>query len=429
MAKRQIFSNFIGENQIVTQKMDPLDQKHSIEARKPNHAAKVLNKFIPQGSILERLMNFAWSVPDFRRCDKGNIRHRLSDIIILMILGRTCGYVGRADIIAFGRHNLKKLRKMGLLKNGIPSEATLCRVENGVDDLSMADRMQAFAEGFRNELLKACRDREIVCGDGKAERGTVQENGRNPDIVSAYSFNAGITVVTEACQEKSNEIKAVPVLIDKIDISGKIVTADAMSMQKEIIDRIREQGGDFLIELKANQRSLRYGVEDRLEGITPVYSYTEGPELGHGRIETRTYRVYDGLEVIADKEKWGGNMTIIEYEADTVRKSTGAHTSEKRLYVSSLPTDTPALGAYVRDHWSIESMHWGLDVNLLQDRIKRKSSKAARNLDTIQRIVLSVFSIWKGLRKKRSDKRKGVAELMRHVSMSFTKLMRFLCQK
>lgn len=429
MAKRQIFSNFIGENQIVTQKMDPLDQKHSIEARKPNHATKVLNKFIPQGSILERLMNFAWSVPDFRRCDKGNIRHRLSDIIILMILGRTCGYVGRADIIAFGRHNLKKLRKMGLLKNGIPSEATLCRVENGVDDLSMADRMQAFAEGFRNELLKACRDREIVCGDGKAERGTVQENGRNPDIVSAYSFNAGITVATEACQEKSNEIKAVPVLIDKIDISGKIVTADAMSMQKEIIDRIREQGGDFLIELKANQRSLRYGVEDRLEGITPVYSYTEGPELGHGRIETRTYRVYDGLEVIADKEKWGGNMTIIEYEADTVRKSTGAHTSEKRLYVSSLPTDTPALGAYVRDHWSIESMHWGLDVNLLQDRIKRKSSKAARNLDTIQRIVLSVFSIWKGLRKKRSDKRKGVAELMRHVSMSFTKLMRFLCQK
>lgn len=429
MAKRQIISNFIGENQIVTQKMDPLDQKHSIEARKPNHAAKVLNKFIPQGSILERLMNFAWSVPDFRRCDKGNIRHRLSDIIILMILGRTCGYVGRADIIAFGRHNLKKLRKMGLLKNGIPSEATLCRVENGVDDLSMADRMQAFAEGFRNELLKACRDREIVCGDGKAERGTVQENGRNPDIVSAYSFNAGITVATEACQEKSNEIKAVPVLIDKIDISGKIVTADAMSMQKEIIDRIREQGGDFLIELKANQRSLRYGVEDRLEGITPVYSYTEGPELGHGRIETRTYRVYDGLEVIADKEKWGGNMTIIEYEADTVRKSTGAHTSEKRLYVSSLPTDTPALGAYVRDHWSIESMHWGLDVNLLQDRIKRKSSKAARNLDTIQRIVLSVFSIWKGLRKKRSDKRKGVAELMRHVSMSFTKLMRFLCQK
>ncbi|MDE5635927.1 MAG: ISAs1 family transposase, partial [Muribaculaceae bacterium] len=372
---------------------------------------------------------FASSVPDFRRSDKGNIRHRLNDIIILMILGRACGHVGRADIIEFGRHNLNKFRKMGMLKNGIPSEATLCRVENGIDDLAMADRMQEFAENFHNELLKACRDRDIICVDGKAERGTVQENGRNPDIVSAYSFNTGITIATEACKEKSNEIKAVPVLIDKIDISGKIVTADAMSMQKDIIEKIRKKGGDFLIELKANQPSLRYGVEDMLKERRPLYSYTEDPELGHGRIETRTYNIYDGLEIIADKEKWGGNMTIIEYMAETVIKKTATHTREKRLYVSSLPTDTPSPGSIVRHHWSIESMHWGLDVNLLQDKIKRKSTKAARNLDTIQRIVHSVFSIWKGLRKKRSDKRKGMAELMRHVSMSFTRLMRFLCQK
>lgn len=374
-------------------------------------------------------MDFAASVPDFRRTDKGNIRHRLEDIIMLMILARASRCVGRAEIIEFGRHNLNRLRKIGMLRNGVPSEPTLCRIENGINDTDMADSMQDFAQKYHRELLDESGIGEIICIDGKAERGTVQENGRNPDIVSAYSFNTGITLATEACQEKSNEIKAVPQLIDKINITGKVVTADAMSMQKCIIDRIRKKGGDFLIELKANQPSLRYGVEDRLEGRTPVYSYTEGPELGHGRIETRTYRVYDGLEVIADKDKWGGNMTIIEYEADTVKKSTGARTSEKRLYVSSLPTDTPALGAYVRGHWSIESMHWSLDVNLLQDCIKRKSPRAARNLDTIQRIVYSVFSIWKGLRKKRSDKKKGMAELMRHVSMSFTRLMRFLNQK
>ncbi len=192
--------------------------------------------------------------------------------------------------------------------------------------------------------------------------------------MSAYSFNTGIILATEACQEKSNEIKAVPLLVDKISISGKIVTADAMSMQKEIIEKIRKKGGDFLIELKANQRALRHGVEDKLKEHLPLYSYTEGPELGHGRIETRTYRIYDGLDIIADKEKWGGNMTIVEYESDTIKKSTGAHTTEKRLYVSSLPTDTPVLGALVRSHWSIESMHWGLDVNLCQDKVKRKSS-------------------------------------------------------
>ena len=82
-------------------------------------------------------------------------------------------------------------------------------------------------------------------------------------------------------------------------------------------------------------------MEDRLKEYKPLYSYTEAPELGHGRIETRTYNIYDGLEIIADKEKWGGNMTIIEYEAETVRKTTAKHTREKRLYVSSLPADTP----------------------------------------------------------------------------------------
>ena len=401
----------------------------STGADAPNHTVKVQNKSETGCNILDRLMDFAVSVPDFRRTDKGNIRHRLEDIIMLMIFARASKCVGRAEIIEFGRHNFNKLRKIGMLRNGVPSEPTLCRIENGINDQAMADSMQEFAAKYHRELLDELGIGEIICIDGKAERGTVLENGRNPDIVSAYSFNTGITLATEACREKSNEIKAVPLLLDKINISGKIVTADAMSMQKDIIDRIRAQGGDFLIELKANQRSLRYGVEDRLGGLPPVYTYTEGPEPGHGRIETRTYRIYDGLEIIADKDKWGGNMTIIEYEANTVKKSTGANTSERRLYASSMTTDTPAMGTFIRNHWSIESMHWGMDVNLLQDRIKRKSPRAARNLDTIQRIVLSIFSIWKGLRKKKSDKRKGVAELMRHISMNFTKLMRFLCQK
>ena len=95
----------------------------------------------------------------------------------------------------------------------------------------------------------------------------------------------------------------------------------------------------------------------------------------------------------------------------------------------SLPTTKTLPGLFVRRHWSVESMHWGLDYNLLQDKVKRKTTRAARNLDTIQRVVYSVFSIWKCLRKKRSDRQKGIAELIRMISMSFTKLMRFLLQK
>lgn len=410
-----------------------LDQKSSVGFNKGvNAIAKVQRKTvtsIPKGSILEKLMEFAFSIPDFRRTDKGNIRHRLGDIVMLMIFARMSRCVGRADIIEFGRHNLKKLQSLGLLDNGVPSEPTLCRVENGIDELGFAERMAALGKDFHDELVKICTFLEIICIDGKAMRGTVQGNGRNPDIVSAYSPSTGITLATEACNEKSNEIKAVPLLLDKIDIAGRLVTADAMSMQKDIIDRIREKDGHFLIELKANQRSLRYGVEDKIRHAIPLFSHSEGPELGHGRIEMRTYNVYDGLELIADKDKWGGNLTVVEFIALSTRKSTGTETTETRLYVSNLPADTPWIGKAVRNHWSIESMHWGLDFNLLQDSIRRKSTKAARNLDTIQRIVYSLFSVWKGRRKKLSDKAKGLAELMRQVSMSITKLLRFLSQK
>ena len=124
-------------------------------------------------------------------------------------------------------------------------------------------------------------------------------------------------------------------------------------------------------------------------------------------------------------------MTVVEFEAHTVKKSTGAQTCERRLYVSSLSADTPAsfLGSVIRRHWSIESMHWSLDCNFKQDRTKRKTTRAARNLDTLQRIVHALFSIWRGKRKKRSDKTTGTAELMRRLSMSFTQMMRFMAQK
>lgn len=218
-------------------------------------------------------------------------------------------------------------------------------------------------------------------------------------------------------------------LLEKLDIAGQIITADAMSMHKDIIDKIREKGADFIIELKANQPTLRYGVEDNIKSATPLDVHTEGPEIGHGRIETRTYSVYDGLPLIADRNKWGGNLTVVVFESETIRKSTGKLTTETRYYVTGLRGHASRLGAIIRSHWGIESMHWSLDCNFMQDSIKRKSTRTARNLDTLQRIAHGIFSIWRGRRKKHSDKKKGNAELIRWVSMSFTHLMAFLRQK
>lgn len=374
------------------------------------------------------MLEFSSSVPDFRRTDKGNLRHKLGDILTLMILGRLCGHTVRADIIEFGKFNLKRFQRMGMLLGGVPSEPTFCRVENSIDDTLMAGAMQRFSDAFRSELTEE-DEPDIICMDGKAMCGTVQENGRNPDIVSAFSCGAGITLATEPCQEKSNEIKAMPLLIGRLDIAGHVVTADAMAMQKDIVDAIRKKDADFLIELKANQKALMYGVEDRLGSAVPLQTFTDGPELDHGRIETRTYTVYDGLDLVADRSKWGEGLTVIVFESGTIRKSTGERTTERRLYISSLEPDAPYLGYIIRKYWSIESMHWHLDRNFLQDSIKRKHTKAARNLDTIQRIVHAVFSIWRGRRRKLADKAKGIAELKRHISFGFTRLMRFMGQK
>lgn len=376
---------------------------------------------------MKHLKDFVTSVPEYRRTDKGNVKYKLEDMLMLVILARLSKCVVRAEILRFGQRYLKRLQSMGMFPEGLPSEATLCRMSKSIDDEEMAGRMSAFTNKFRKKMPDSAT--EIISIDGKAMRGTLYENGRNPDIVSAYSLHSGFTLATDVCKEKSNEIKAVPKLLDKVDISGCIVTADAMSFQKSIIDKIRKKGGDFVIELKANQRSLRYGLEDNIKTAIPTDTYMEGPYLEHGRIESRTCRIFRGEELIADKEKWGGNLTVIEILTSTEKKSDGKVTSEQRLYVASINSSAEYLSLITRRHWAIESMHWDLDRNLRQDNIKRKTERAARNLDTIQRVVLALFAIWKNKRKKMSDKRKGTAEIARELSFSFTKLVHFLAQK
>ena len=380
-----------------------------------------------RGSIMTHLRKFVSSVPEYRRTSRGNFKHKLEDILMLVILGRLSKCITRAEILQFGKRHLKRLQSKGLFPYGLPSEATLCRVFQSIDDEKMADRMSAFAEVFRKEISASATD--IICIDGKAMRGTLYDNGRNPNIVSAYSLRSGFTLATDVCKEKSNEIKSVPRLLDKLDVSGCVVTADAMSCQKGIIDKIRGKGGDFVIELKANQRSLRYGLEDSIKATTPTDNYKEGPYLEHGRIESRVCRIFRGEELIADREKWNGNLTVIEILTSTEKKSDGRSTSEQRLYISSLDSSAERLSQITKQHWAIESMHWDLDRNLRQDSIKRKAERAARNLDTIQRMVLALIAVWKNRRKKISDKQKGTAQIIRELAVSFTNVLHFLAQK
>lgn len=335
-----------------------------------------------RGSIMTHLREFVSSVLEYRRTSRGNFKHKLEDILMLVILGDAQQVYYQGWHTSIWQTSLETPAGERAIpvwitfrSYALPCVSKHRRRKDGWTNV-------CFCRVFRKETPASATD--IICIDGKAMRGTLYQNGRNPDIVSAYSLRSGFTLATDVCKEKSNEIKSVPRLLDKLDVLGCVVTADAMSFQKVIIDKIRDKGADFVIELKANQSSLRYGLEDSIKTATPTDIYKESPCLEHGRIESRVCCIYCGEELIADREEWNGNLTVIEILTSTEKKSDGRSTSEQRLYISSLDSSAGRLSQITKQYWAIESMHWDLDRNLRQDSIKRKAERSARNPDTIQ---------------------------------------------
>lgn len=375
------------------------------------------------------MLNIIKEVPDYRRLSFGNVRHKGQDILWLNIIGTLSGHSTRASKILFAQQNLRKFQSMGMLPNGVPSEATLCRFDKGLDPVEFAKTLEKVAD----RLLPKRKGKglKVISVDGKCMRGTVLDNGRCPDVVSAYSASDRATLATEMCEEKSNEIKAVPKLIDKLDVDfgNCVITADAMACQKNIVDKIREKGGHFLIEVKGNQKTLRWNIEDNVLKSKCIDMFRDDAKLSNGRIESRACGVYNGDDVIADKTKWGEQLRVLKICTTTTDKKTGREVSEKRFYMTDLTCKAKILNSLSRTHWSIESMHWVLDTVYHQDRIKRKEKNAARNLDTVQRFCLSIIAVWKSIRKKKSDKEVGVTRLTDKFRSDFCYLRRFLSLK
>ena len=370
-------------------------------------------------------MVFFNSIPDHRRTEFGHFVHPLSDILFLNLIAKACGCIGRPDVIAFGKANLKKIRKLGFCHRGIPSESTLCRIDKELDPVKMEDAFQCFTKKF----LVNPKTLKIMALDGKCTNGTTQENGRSPDLLSLYSVDKKMTIAKEMCDAKSNEITAAPKLLDKVELDGCLITADAIFCQTAILEKIISKNCDFLVEVKANQKNLRWSMEDRLKTVACNDFYVSEPELSHGRIETRQCRTFNGAAVVVDTNKWGNNLIVIELETTNIDKATKKETCEKRIYISNKWYSAQEFDTLIRKHWGIETNHWHLDYNMKQDDIKRKSSNAARNLDTIQRLVLNMFSVWSHCRKKLADRNLGVAELLRRCKNNFSFLKQILTQK
>ena len=319
--------------------------------------------------------------------------HLLSDILFIGVCATLCGCDTWEDIHLFATEREEWLTQYIKLPNGIPSPDTIARV------FSLIDPNQ-FEIAFRNWVgsLYRVEDGKIIAIDGKRLRGS-HGNGKSAiHMVGAFAAESGLALAQVKTEDKSNEITAIPELLDALFLKGCIVTLDAMGCQKAIVEKIVEKGGDYVISLKGNQGTLHDDVKLFLESEkkndfkkTP-HSYFETTEKGHGRVETRKYWITDQISWLDGKDDWKNLISIGLVES--IRSIKGETSTEMRCFIASIKPDANKFSQAVRQHWSIENnLHWQLDVTFDEDKLRMRIKNAAQNLSIMRRMVLNVLKL------------------------------------
>jgi len=321
--------------------------------------------------------------------------HKLQDIIVIAICAVICGAETWEEIEQFGKEKQEWLKSILELSNGIPSHDTFRRV-------FILMNPQEFEQGFF-DWVNSCVEviRGVVAIDGKTvRRSHDKKNGIKPlHMVSAWASENRFILAQLATEKKSNEITAIPQLLKILDLTGCIVTIDAMGLQKKIVNQIVEQFGDYAIALKKNQGTLYKKVSGIFErakkdGFATIpHQYTQTIEKGHGRQEIRRYWIIDDKEIIASlnpKGAWKNLRSIgmVESERHIGKKIT----KEVRYYITSLEGDVHIFAKAVRSHWGIEnSVHWVLDVVFHEDLSRIRAGHSAHNFGILRHIALNLI--------------------------------------
>ena len=229
-------------------------------------------------------------------------------------------------------------------------------------------------------------------------------------MVSAWAVNSRIVLGQRATEAKSNEITAIPELLDTLMLRGCIVTIDAMGCQKAIAEKIVDQGGDYVLALKGNQSTLSEQVEEAFidadardyEGVQSDYFETE--ERGHGRRETRRYWTLGELEGIDRKDQWK-KLNVVGM-VQSIREQDGHTSSEYRYYIGSIGNDAQRFAKAVRAHWGVENdLHWSLDISFREDESRIREPQAAENFTVLRHIALARLKNEKTLKRGIKTKR------------------------
>ena len=336
--------------------------------------------------------------------------HALPDILFIVFCGVICGVDSWADFVLFGESKLDLLRRYVPLKNGIPSKNTFQRVITRLNPEAFRTCFLNWVSAYEQELGRT------IAIDGKTLRRSFDTAAKSTAVhmVSAFASEARLVLAQEKVAEKSNEITAIPQVIDMLEIKCSIVTIDAMGCQRAISEKIINAGGDYVIALKANQNTLYKAVAKHFNNTFDMshckrVDFFESKERNRNRAEHRKCWVTDAIEQLALPESWPGMKSCLLIESR--RESSGNESVEQRFYISSLEADAQLHNNLVRSHWAIEnSLHWVMDMVFREDESRIRCGFGAENMSLIKHIALNKLQAakseskraisLKGLRKK-----------------------------
>ena len=321
----------------------------------------------------------------------GKVWHKLIDILFIAVVATVCGYDDWEEMAAWAKHKEEWLRKYLELPNGIPSKSTIRRVFDFIEPKQFE---KCFASWMRE--VTQINKGTIIAIDGKTMRGTadIKANKKAIHIVNAWCSENKMVLGQVKTDDKSNEITAVPELLDMLFIKGCIVTVDALNTQKETVKKIvKEKKADYLVALKANHFTMYHEVkeyfaeEERSSFKNEKIESYRTIEKGHGRIEERIYYYSTDIRWMDAKKDWekinGIGMVIRRVEENDHK------TEERAFHFGSVKTIKEYAEA-ARKHWGVESLHWSLDVTFGEDACRTRKGKAPENLAMLKRLALNL---------------------------------------
>lgn len=368
-------------------------------------------------TVMVRLFS---NVPDPRMT--GKVAHKLCDILTIAVCAVITGIDSWTLMEDFGHYHEEWFRTFLELPNGIASHDTFGNVFASLDPVEFEKAIVLWL----NDLVESNTQGKHIAMDGKTLRGSFDKATGKAAIhmVSAYVHENHAVFGQLAVDEKSNEITAIPQLLDKLKLKDATVTIDAMGCQRDISQKIIDKKGHFVLALKGNQGSLHEDVKNYIDdfregNIKAQHDYDETINKGHGRIETRRCWSFFDIKWLQDRHDWPGLASVVLIES--TRTINGQSNTERRYYISSHPgKNAQRLSTLIRNHWKIEnSLHWVLDVCFNEDSCRVRNKNAAENLSRTRKIAMTLL-------KNETSFKMGTKSKMKKAGYDFDYLLKVL---